>query len=414
METMLLSQIETKDTLQPRASMNFIIISDYAEAMKEGQIFPPLDVVFDGQTYWLWDGFHRKKAAEQIGLTEINVRIEEGDLERAEWLALGANRLHGFRRSNEDKRRAVTLALEHPEAKKLSDRQLASHCGVHYNFVGKLRQLSHEVIDKRTGKDGRTRDTANIGRNKNINPPIAANITPEVKSRLSLTDITDNPIELVKLDKLDDATQLGIVSMIADGEADTIVQARQKIARERQPEPTNTPPLPTNKYRCIVIDPPWPVKKIEREDRPTQGVKLDYPIMTLEEIKDLPVANLAANDGCHLYLWVTQKYLPFGIELVKEWGFNYQCLMTWCKNVGMTPYSWMYDTEHVIFARCGSLQLDKLGLRLSFNAKTQGHSVKPEMFFDERVKPASPAPRLEMFARKIREGFSVWGNEVNE
>lgn len=191
-----------------------------------------------------------------------------------------------------------------------------------------------------------------------------------------------------------------------------LAEAKQELARLRVPESATTPPLPPNKYRCIVIDPPWPMKKIEREERPNQGVELDYPTMSLEEIEALPVGEMADESGCHLYLWVTQKYLPTGLELVEKWGFHYQCLMTWRKNVGITPYSWMYDTEHVIFARRGNLPLDRLGLRLSFDAPVNGHSVKPDTFFIERVIPASPGPRLEMFARKQRDGFEVWGNEV--
>lgn len=192
-----------------------------------------------------------------------------------------------------------------------------------------------------------------------------------------------------------------------------LAEAKQELARMRVPEPAVTPPIPPDKYRCIVIDPPWPMKKIEREERPNQGVELDYPTMSLEEIEALPVGEMADESGCHLYLWVTQKYLPAGLQMVEKWGFNYQCLMTWRKNVGITPYSWMYDTEHVIFARRGNLPLDRLGLRLSFDAPVNGHSVKPDIFFDERVTLASPGPRLEMFARKSRSGFDVWGNEVN-
>lgn len=187
---------------------------------------------------------------------------------------------------------------------------------------------------------------------------------------------------------------------------------QRMASRLKTPEPTITPPLPPNKYRCLVIDPPWPVKKIEREERPNQGIELDYPTMSIEEIEALPILDLADSTGCHLYLWVTQKYLPVGLKLVEKWGFNYQCLMTWKKNVGITPYSWMYDTEHVIFARLGNLPLRQLGLRLSFEASVNGHSVKPEVFFQDRVRLASPEPRLEMFARKQREGFEVWGNEV--
>jgi N6-adenosine-specific RNA methylase IME4 len=190
------------------------------------------------------------------------------------------------------------------------------------------------------------------------------------------------------------------------------VDARLADARGAEPEPVSgAVPLPEGKYRCIVIDPPWPMQKIERETRPDQGVALDYPVMSLDEIGALPVRDLAVDDGCHVYLWVTHKFLPAGLDLFETWGVAYQCVMTWVKNVGITPFSWMYDTEHVLFGRIGSLQLERLGLRLSFHAPTAGHSVKPDAFY-ELIQFASPGPRLDMFARRPRDGFDVWGNEV--
>jgi N6-adenosine-specific RNA methylase IME4 len=167
---------------------------------------------------------------------------------------------------------------------------------------------------------------------------------------------------------------------------------------------------PNGTYRCLVIDPPWPMEKIEREVRPKQGRYLDYPSMTLDSIQALPVASLAADD-CHLYLWTTQKFLPDALRLAEAWGFRYQCLMTWVKPTGMTPYSWMYNTEHVIFARRGHLALNQNGLKLSFEAPSPGHSIKPDVFY-ERVQIASSGPRLEMFARRERDGFTAWGDEI--
>ncbi|MDO8588386.1 MAG: MT-A70 family methyltransferase [Armatimonadota bacterium] len=167
----------------------------------------------------------------------------------------------------------------------------------------------------------------------------------------------------------------------------------------------------TSKYRCIVVDPPWPIQKIEREVRPMQGQVLDYPTMTIDEIGALPVLAQADPEGCHIYLWVTHKYLPAGLQLLERWGFRYQCLMTWVKNVGFTPFSWMYSTEHVLFGRVGSLDLTRMGLRLDFTGKVREHSRKPEIFFD-LVRQASPGPRLEMFARERRDGFDLWGNET--
>jgi N6-adenosine-specific RNA methylase IME4 len=145
--------------------------------------------------------------------------------------------------------------------------------------------------------------------------------------------------------------------------------------------------------------------------RPAQGLYPDYPTMTLEQLAALPVRDLAHDDGCHLYLWTTQKFLPDAIKLVDAWGFNYQCLMTWVKPGGMTPYSFMYNTEHVIFARRGNVPLSKLGEKLSFEAPATGHSIKPDIFY-QRVALVSPGPRLDMFARSAHEGFTAWGNEA--
>jgi N6-adenosine-specific RNA methylase IME4 len=118
-----------------------------------------------------------------------------------------------------------------------------------------------------------------------------------------------------------------------------------------------------------------------------------------------------APDGCHVYLWVTQKYLPAGLDLFRAWGVTYQCLLTWVKPTGMTPYSWMYNTEHVIYGHVGNLKLERLGLKLSFDAPVVRHSQKPDVFY-ERVLQASPGPRLEMFSRQPRDGFTAWGAEV--
>jgi N6-adenosine-specific RNA methylase IME4 len=166
---------------------------------------------------------------------------------------------------------------------------------------------------------------------------------------------------------------------------------------------------PDGKYRCIVIDPPWPIDKIARDVRPNQ-VAVDYPSMSLDEIRALPVPDLA-DDGCHVYLWTTHKHLPNALSLFESWGIRYQCLMTWVKNVGMTPFSWMYSTEHVLFGRIGNLDVQRKGLRLDFAAKVREHSRKPDEFFALAAQ-ASPGPRLEMFAREGRDGFEPWGNET--
>jgi len=186
-----------------------------------------------------------------------------------------------------------------------------------------------------------------------------------------------------------------------------------RTLEKREESPIETPPLPDKKYRCLVIDPPWEMQKIEREERPEQGKYLDYPTMSLEEIEKIPIRELAYEEGCHVYLWTTHKRLPDALNLFEKWGVKYQCLMTWVKPTGMTPYSWMYNTEHVLFGRIGNLQLEKLGIKLSFEASSREHSRKPDIFYDI-VRQASPEPRLDMFSREPREGYELWGNEVDK
>lgn len=169
-------------------------------------------------------------------------------------------------------------------------------------------------------------------------------------------------------------------------------------------------PLPIGTYRCIVIDPPWPMERIEREVRPNQPDVLDYPTMSLDEIGTLPIGRMAAEDGAHIYLWTTQKFLPAAFGLFEKWGVRYECLLTWLKPGGMTPYSWQYNTEHCLFGHIGKSPLERMGLKIGFDAPRTGHSIKPDRFY-EMVREASPEPRLEMFARASRKGFDAWGNE---
>lgn len=195
----------------------------------------------------------------------------------------------------------------------------------------------------------------------------------------------------------------------AEGNGWSRNELREVLRRRRSLDP---PPLPAGRYRCITIDPPWPVEKIVREARFKQGAALTYPTMELDEIAALPIPDLAA-DGCHIYLWTTHRHLPAALDILTGWGAAYECSLTWCKPTGVAPFSWLYDTEHVLFARIGSLPLEQLGLRLAIQGgdAKRAHSVKPDEFYT-RVCQASPEPRLAMFERAARDGFTVWGDEV--
>lgn len=189
------------------------------------------------------------------------------------------------------------------------------------------------------------------------------------------------------------------------------------------PDGTATPT-----FRTIVADPPWDQKAGPLRAGVGEGFVFDgaqvsqdlaYPTMGLEEIKALPVADIAQQD-CHLYLWTTNKYLPAAFDVLKAWGFRYSTTIVWAKNLMGSGLggTWRVSTEFVVFGYRG-----KVGKHGSVagtwhnwkrpydeRGKPKGSAKPPE--FAEAVEKASPGPYIELFARERRDGWSAWGNEV--
>ena len=174
-------------------------------------------------------------------------------------------------------------------------------------------------------------------------------------------------------------------------------------------------------YRTIVADPPWHYDSWPTSPaRVPAGAVFDgrrtpikYPTMTVGEIAALPVRDLAA-DGCHVYMWTTNKYLPDAFGVLKSWGVRYSQTLIWCKTpMGKGPGgAFAQNAEYVLHGRVGSLAHLEKQDSVWFNwPRTTVHSKKPDAFLD-MVERVSPGPRLEMFARRNRLGWDTWGNEA--
>ncbi len=125
---------------QARATVDHEAVAEYAEAYGAGATLPPLEVWSVSGKLYLVDGFHRFPAAAKAGVTFLRVRVVgQGTLDEAVWYATSVNQTHGVRRTNEDKRRAVRMALESPIGQEQSTAALAQHLGVSRPFVAKLR-----------------------------------------------------------------------------------------------------------------------------------------------------------------------------------------------------------------------------------------------------------------------------------
>lgn len=175
--------------------------------------------------------------------------------------------------------------------------------------------------------------------------------------------------------------------------------------------------FPDKKYKTIYADPPWMETgggKIKR------GADAHYPLMKTKDIIALPVKELIDPEGCHLYLWTTNNFLPDALEVVKAWGFEYITMITWIKDrQGLGQY-YRGLTEHCIFATTKNrlpYKLSEDGKRMQgvtgFYAPKEEHSRKPE-FMRQMIDKVSYAPRIELFAREQIEGWDSWGNEINK
>ena len=162
------------------------------------------------------------------------------------------------------------------------------------------------------------------------------------------------------------------------------------------------------KFATIVIDPPWDWGDEGDQDQMGRA-RPDYATMSKEQLIALPVGTLA-DDDCHLYMWITNRSLPKGFDLIQAWGFRYITAITWAKpSFGMGNY-FRGQTEQILFAVKGSQPLKRKDVGTLFTAPRgpNGHSSKPVEFYD-LVESCSPGPFLEMFSRSKRDGWVAWG-----
>lgn len=164
-------------------------------------------------------------------------------------------------------------------------------------------------------------------------------------------------------------------------------------------------------YDVIVIDPPWPMQKIERDVTPNQ-VAFEYPTMQEDE---LAAMQMPAAEDCHVWVWTTHKFLPMCLRLLDVWGLKYVCAFVWHKPGGFQPFGLpQYNCEFAVYARRGAPQfIDTKAFPVCFNAPRGKHSEKPEEFY-EVVRRVTAGRRIDIFNRREIEGFDVWGKEAAE
>ena len=176
------------------------------------------------------------------------------------------------------------------------------------------------------------------------------------------------------------------------------------------------------KYRTIYADPPWQFQNRTGKVAPEHRRLTRYATMKLDDIKALPVSDLA-EDKSHLYLWVPNALLPDGLAVMKAWGFEYKTNIIWEKvrhdgapdgrGVG---FYFRNVTEMLLFGVRGDKNRTLSPARSQVNlirSVKREHSRKPDEIIP-LIEACSPGPYLELFARGDRAGWDMWGDQADD
>jgi N6-adenosine-specific RNA methylase IME4 len=175
---------------------------------------------------------------------------------------------------------------------------------------------------------------------------------------------------------------------------------------------------PIEEYPVILADPPWSFKNWSKKGE-GRNANQHYKVITLKEMSRMV---LPAAPDCALFMWVTDPLLPFGLEVMRAWGFEYKTVaFTWAKTgkhdastfpIG-TGYWTRANPEMCLFGTRGKPKRKSRAVRQLITAPRREHSRKPDEIYD-RIEALVDGPYLEMFARNRRPGWSSMGLEIDK
>jgi N6-adenosine-specific RNA methylase IME4 len=337
----------------------------------------------------LMDGHNREEICKKHGISYKVVTIK---VESREWAEIWIRRNQLSRRNLGEDARAMAAARLYKDVSRLA-KQARARQGGKAGGRGRPKEdsLSTTVSDKLS--KGKTDNLAVLAKESKVSQR-------RVRAALMFEKLA---IAVVG----EDATQKAC-DEIGHGKL-TIAKAKQEIkklkkeavAEKIKREPS---PLPTGPFRVITIDPPW---QYSRADDLTHRARNPYPDMTLDEIKALPVSDLAHTD-CILWLWTTNAFIWDARDCLDAWGFEKKTILTWVKD-RMGTGDWLRGrSEHCLMAVRGKPLVTLTNQTTVITGPLREHSRKPDEFYT-LVESLCPGTKLEMFQQAPRENWQGWG-----
>lgn len=176
------------------------------------------------------------------------------------------------------------------------------------------------------------------------------------------------------------------------------------------------------RFGTVLADPPWQFQNRTGKVAPEHRRLARYSTMSFESIARVPVADIVT-ECAHLYLWVPNALLPYGLDTMERWGFTYKTNLIWYKvrkdggpdrrGVG---FYFRNVTEIILFGirgrNCRTLAPGRSRENMIISQKRE-HSRKPDEQFD-LIESCSPGPFIELFARGTRPGWFAWGDQARD
>jgi N6-adenosine-specific RNA methylase IME4 len=335
--------------------------TDLLADIRDRGIQVPLDL--DGDV--VLDGRHRLKAARELGLTTVPVRVVTLNGETATgWLVKAAV----LRRHLSDDQRAMMAALyakAHPKP---------------------------------------AQPKAGPGRGKKPAVPVSPRVSGRHPARTEAAQQMNVASARVKKAAEVLKAEPKLAAQVHAGDV-KLAQAVRHVKWQEQVARVVSLSKTEGVYDVLVVDPPWHYDR-QPADHALRG-QCDYLTESLDQLKQ---RTLPAAEHAVLWLWTTNAFMGEAYELLRAWGFTAKTILTWDK-VNMGLGDWLRNvTEHCILAVRGRPVVTLTNQTTLIAEKRREHSRKPEVFY-ELVESLCPGRKWELFARAERSGWSVEGVE---
>jgi len=355
MEIKIIEIEKIKDTEPKREHGN---IEELKASIKELGLINPLTI---NQNFKLLAGRRRYQALKELNIEKVPVRILKSENELFDFRV---SLIENLQRKNLSDPEIALAIKEYDEMKRKIEGEPKP--GYRTDLKGPLPHGSEGWTQEKTAED--------------------LNISQQTVSKaIQIANAIEEYPELAKKKK-----------------GNVIIREYKRIKDEEEIKNKKFPVI-EGKYKTILIDPPWDYE-LNLDGR----AKPEYATMDLEKLKEMHIEKYA-EENCHLYIWSTNNNIPLALELGSYWGFSYKTLITWIKpSFGMGSY-FRNSTEQLLFFVKGKLPTRTKDIKTHFEAPRGKHSEKPEYSY-QLIEEASYPAYLEIFGRKEREGWNVWGN----